>query len=31
VITLAEGDVTYGVNGWRSNDADTTRYREELG
>jgi hypothetical protein len=29
VITLTEGDVTYGVNGWRSNDSDIRRYGEE--
>jgi uncharacterized DUF497 family protein len=30
VITLTEGDVTYGVNAWRSNDTDRRRYREGL-
>lgn len=29
VITLTEGDVTYGVNAWRSNDTDIRRYGEE--
>jgi hypothetical protein len=29
VITLTEDGVTYGVNGWRSNDSDIRRYREE--
>ena len=29
VITLTEEGVTYGVNGWRSNDSDIRRYREE--
>jgi hypothetical protein len=29
VITLTEGEVTYGVNGWRSNGTDARRYREE--
>jgi hypothetical protein len=29
VITLTEGDATYGVNGWRSNETDIRRYREE--
>ena len=29
VITVTEGDVTYGVNGWRSSETDTQRYREE--
>jgi len=29
VITLIEDEVTYGVNGWRSNDSDVRRYSEE--
>jgi len=29
VITLADGPVTYGVNGWRSNSSDARRYKEE--
>lgn len=28
VITVIEDDVTYGVNGWPSNDTDTRHYRE---
>ena len=28
VITLAEGEINYGVNGWRSNESDIRRYRE---
>ena len=30
VITVTEGAITYGVNGWRSNDTDIRRYREDL-
>ncbi|EQD30350.1 IS sequence [mine drainage metagenome] len=30
VITVTEGAVTYGINGWRSNDTDVRRYREDL-
>ena len=30
VITLTENNVTFGVNGWKSNDIDITRYREEM-
>jgi len=26
VITVAEGGVVYGVNGWPANDVDTRRY-----
>jgi len=29
VITVEEHGVTYGVNGWRSNDIDLRRYRGE--
>lgn len=29
VITVTEGDATYGVNGWQSNDTDIKRYGEE--
>jgi len=29
VITVTEGDAIYGVNGWRSNETDVRRYREE--
>jgi hypothetical protein len=28
VITVTEDGVTYGVNGWMSNDIDTRHYRE---
>ena len=30
VITVNEGQATYGVNGWKSNGTDTRRYQEEL-
>lgn len=26
VVTIAEGGVVYGVNGWPANDGDTRRY-----
>jgi hypothetical protein len=29
VITVTEGGVTYGVNGWRANPTDIKRYRKE--
>ena len=29
VITVEEAGVTYGINGWKSNETDTRRYREE--
>jgi hypothetical protein len=29
VITVDEEGVAYGVNSWRSNDTDASRYREE--
>jgi hypothetical protein len=29
VITVEEAGVTYGVNGWKSNEIDIRRYREE--
>lgn len=29
VITVAEGGVVYGVNGWSANDVDTRRYETE--
>ena len=29
IITITEDVVTYGVNGWQSNDTDVKRYREE--
>lgn len=29
VITLANGDVAYGVNAWPANDSDTRRYQTE--
>lgn len=29
VITVEEAAVTYGVNGWKSNQIDIRRYREE--
>lgn len=29
VITLDDEGTTHGVNGWRSNDTDHKRYREE--
>ncbi len=29
VITVEEAGITYGVNGWKSNEVDTRRYREE--
>lgn len=29
VITLPDGDVTWGVNAWPSNSTDQRRYREE--
>jgi hypothetical protein len=29
IITVFEDGVTYGVNGWRSNETDIKRYREE--
>jgi uncharacterized DUF497 family protein len=29
IITVAEDGVTYGVNGWPSNDIDTRRYEAE--
>jgi hypothetical protein len=29
VITVEEAGITYGVNGWRSNDIDIRRYQEE--
>jgi uncharacterized DUF497 family protein len=28
VITLSEGGVDYGVNGWPANDGDRRRYEE---
>ncbi len=28
VITVTESEVTYGVNGWPSNDIDTRHYRQ---
>jgi len=28
VITVTEGDVTYGVNGWPANDIDARHYRD---
>lgn len=28
VITVEEGEATYGVNGWRSSPTDVRRYRE---
>jgi len=30
VITVEEDGVVYGVNGWRSNETDVNRYREDL-
>lgn len=29
VITVEEAGSTYGVNGWKSNEIDIRRYREE--
>ncbi len=29
VITVEEAGITYGVNGWKSNEIDIRRYREE--
>ena len=29
VITVTEDDVTYGVNGWASNDIDLRHYRHD--
>ena len=29
VITAEEAGATYGVNGWKSNEIDVRRYREE--
>lgn len=29
VITVADGPLTYGVNGWRSNSTDVRRYKED--
>ena len=29
VITVEEAAITYGVNGWKSNEIDIRRYREE--
>jgi uncharacterized DUF497 family protein len=29
IITVTEDGVTYGVNGWHSNETDVKRYREE--
>lgn len=29
VITLDQDGITYGVNGWRSNDSDIKRYRKD--
>lgn len=29
VITVEEAGETYGVNGWKSNETDARRYREE--
>jgi hypothetical protein len=29
VITIEEAGITYGVNGWKSNQIDIRRYREE--
>ena len=29
VITVEEARITYGVNGWKSNEIDIRRYREE--
>lgn len=29
VIVLSDDDVTWGVNAWRSNSTDQSRYREE--
>ena len=29
VITVEEAGTTYGVNGWKSNEIDIRRYREE--
>ena len=29
VITVEEAGITYGVNGWKSNEIDISRYREE--
>ncbi len=29
VITVEEAGITYGVNGWKSNEVDIRRYREE--
>jgi hypothetical protein len=29
VITVEEAGITYGVNGWKSNEIDTRRYQEE--
>ena len=30
IITVAEGTVTYGVNGWRASVTDMRRYKEDL-
>ena len=30
IITVTEGRICYGVNGWRSNPTDVKRYRKEL-
>jgi hypothetical protein len=29
VITVEGAGITYGVNGWKSNEIDIRRYREE--
>lgn len=29
VITVEEAGITYGVNGWKSNEIDIRRYRKE--
>lgn len=29
VMTLRDGGSVYGVNGWKSNEIDTYRYRQE--
>jgi hypothetical protein len=29
IITVTEDGVTYGVNGWQSNETDVKRYRQE--
>ncbi len=30
VITVADGGIVYGVNGWRSNEIDARRYRKDV-